>query len=49
MLARLNEALPALGKMNPWWLRVGKHRDLGKGILESFWSKDTISTVDSEV
>ena len=27
---RLNAVLPALGKMKPWWLRVGKHRDLRK-------------------
>ena len=30
---RLNAILPALGKMNPWWLRVGTHRDLRKRIL----------------
>ena len=27
---RLNAALPALGKMDPWWLRFGEHRDLRK-------------------
>ena len=41
-LYRLNEILPALGKINPWWLRVGKHRDLRKRVLESSWLKDTI-------
>jgi hypothetical protein len=33
--------------MNPWWLRVGKHRDLRKGILESSRLKDTIRVTDS--
>ena len=47
--ARLKAALPALGKMNPRWLRIGEHRDLGKRVLESFRLKDTITPVDSEV
>jgi len=44
---RLHAALPALGKMNPWWLRVGKHSDLRKRVLESFRLKDTIRVTDS--
>jgi hypothetical protein len=34
--------------MNPWWLRVGKHRDLRKRVLESFRLKDTIKAIESE-
>jgi hypothetical protein len=40
--------LTGLGKMNPWWLRVGKHRDLGKRVLECFRLKDTITVIESE-
>jgi len=35
-------------KMDPWWLRFGKHRGLRKRALESFRLKDTIRTIDSE-
>ena len=45
---RFNTALPALGKMNPRWLRIGEHRDLRKQVLESFWLKDTIKPMNSE-
>ena len=45
---RLNAVLPALGKMKPWWLRVGKHRDFRKRVLESSRLKDTIRAIDSE-
>jgi hypothetical protein len=44
---RFYAVLRAIGKMNPWWLRVGKHRDLRKGILESSRLKDTIRVTDS--
>jgi hypothetical protein len=43
---RLNAVLRAIGKMDPWWLRVGKHRDLRKGILESSRLKDTIRAIE---
>ena len=43
---RLHAALPALVKLNPWWLRVGKHSDLRKRVLESFRLKDTIRVMD---
>ena len=45
---RLNAVLPALGKMDPRWLRIGEHRDLRKRVLESFRLKDTIRAIDSE-
>jgi hypothetical protein len=45
---RRNAVLPALGKMKPWWLRVGKHRDLRKRVLVSFRLKDTIRAIDSD-
>ena len=45
---RLNAALPALGKMNPRWLRIGEHRDLRKRVLVSFQLKDTIKPMNSE-
>ena len=32
---RFNAVLPALGKMNPRWLRIGEHGGLRKEILES--------------
>ena len=47
MLARLGAVLPALGKMNTWWLRVGKQRDLRKSALKSSRLKDTIKAIDS--
>ena len=40
--------LTGLGKMNPWWLRVGKHRDLEKRVLECFRLKDTMTMIESE-
>jgi hypothetical protein len=45
---RINAVLPALGKMNPWWLWFGEHRDLRKRVLESSRLKDTIRAIDSE-
>ena len=45
---RINAVLPALGKMNPWWLWFGEHRGLRKRVLESFRVKDTIKDIDSE-
>ena len=45
---RLNAALPALGKMDPRWLRFGEHRGLRKRDLESSRLKDTIGAIDSE-
>jgi|GEM_PF-2956645 hypothetical protein len=45
---RLNAVLPALGKMDPRWLRFGEHRDFRKRVLESSWLKDTIRAIDSE-
>jgi len=45
---RLNAVLPALGKIDPRWLRIGEHRDLRKRVLESFRVKDTIRAVDSK-
>ena len=45
---RLNAVRPALGKMNPWWPRVGKHRDRRKRVLRSFRLKGTITLIDSE-
>jgi len=33
---RLNAVLPALGKMDPRWLRIGEHRGLRKRVLVSF-------------
>jgi hypothetical protein len=45
---QLNAVLPALGKINPWWLRVGKNHDLRKRDLESSRLKDTITLIDSE-
>jgi len=48
MPACRNAALPAFGKMDPWWLRFGKHRGLRKRVLESSRSKDTIRAVESE-
>ena len=32
---RLNAVQPALGKINPWWLRFGKHCDNRKRVIES--------------
>jgi len=34
--------------MNPWWLRLGKHRDLRKRVLESLPLKDTMRVVEYE-
>jgi hypothetical protein len=45
---RINAVLPALGKMNPWWLWFGEHRDLRKRVLESSRLRDTIRAIDSE-
>jgi hypothetical protein len=45
---RLNAVLPALGKMDPRWLRIGEHRDLRERVIEGFRLKDTIRTIDSE-
>jgi len=45
---RLNAVLPALGKMDPRWLRIREHRDLRKRVLESFRAKDTIRAIESE-
>jgi hypothetical protein len=45
---RLNAVLPALGKMDPRWLRIGEHRDLRKQVLVSFRLKDTIRAIESE-
>jgi len=45
---RLNAVLPALGKMDPRWLRIGEHRDLRKRVLVSFRLKDTIRVIESE-
>ena len=45
---RLNAVLPALGKMDPRWLRIGEHRGLRKRVLESFRLKDTIKAIESE-
>ena len=45
---RLNAVLPALGKMDPRWLRIGEHRGLRKRVLESSRLKDSIRAVDSE-
>ena len=45
---RLYAVLPAHGKMNPRWLRVGKHRDRRKRVIERFRLKDTIKAIDSE-
>ena len=45
---QLNAVLPALGKMNSWWLRFGQHRRLRKRVLESYRSKDTIRAIESE-
>ena len=45
---RLDAVLPALGKMEPWWLRFGNHRDHGKRVLESFRFKGAISVIDSK-
>jgi len=45
---RFNAVLPALGKMDPRWLRIGEHRDLRKRVLASFRLKDTISVIELE-
>ena len=45
---RLNAAMPALGKMDPRWLRIGEHRDLRKRVVESSRLQDTIRASDSE-
>ena len=45
---RLNTVLPALGQMNPRWLRCGKRRELRKRVLESCRLKDTIRYLYSE-
>ena len=34
--------------MRSWWLRVGKHPNCGKRVLESSRLKDTITIVDCE-
>ena len=44
---RLHAVLPALGKMDLWWLRIGEHRGLLKRVLESFRLKDTIRVIYS--
>jgi hypothetical protein len=44
----LNVALPTLGKVDPWWLRFGEHRNLQKRVIESFLVKDTIRAIDSK-
>jgi hypothetical protein len=46
--SRINAVLPALEKMNPWWLWFGEHRDLRKRVLESSGLKDTIRVIDSK-
>ena len=45
---RLNSVLPIHGKMNLWWLREGRHRDLQKRVLESLRLKDKIRGIDSQ-
>jgi hypothetical protein len=45
---RLNAVLPARGKIDPRWLRIGEHRDLRNRVLESFRVKDTIRASDSK-
>ena len=40
--------MPALEKINPWWLRVGEYRRLRKRVLESSWLRDTIRVIESE-
>jgi len=44
---RLHAVLPALGKMDLRWLRIGEHRGLRKRVLESFRLKDTIRAIYS--
>ena len=44
---RLNAVLPALGKMDLRWLRIGEHRGLRKRVLESFLLKDAIRAIYS--
>ena len=39
---RLNAVLPALGKMDPRWRRIGGYRDLRKQAIVSFRFEDTI-------
>ena len=43
-----NAVLPALRNIIPWCLRVCRHGDLRKGILESFQLKHTITSIESE-
>jgi hypothetical protein len=37
---RLNAVLPALGKMDPRWLRIGEHRNLRKRVLVKCYGRD---------
>ena len=45
---RLNAVLPALGKMDPRWRRIGGYRDLRKQAIVSFRFEDTIRDIGSE-
>ena len=45
---RLDAVRPALGQMDPRWLRIAGHRDLRKRVLVSFRLKDTIRAIESE-
>jgi len=45
---RLDAALPAVGKMSPWWQRFGGHRGPRIRVVESSRLKDTIRAIDSK-